>query len=202
MPFLARLLAAPALALGITLTLPMLATAGTLIDTSVIADEIPKGKQTTPALYISAAEAAKVLNTREDVLLIDVRTPEETMLVGYPTLADVNIPFALLKPGYLFNSKKGSYEMGPNPQFVDAVQTYLNENQISTILVMCRSGGRSAQAVNVLSKAGIDLPLYSVVDGFEGDKDKSGQRTVNGWKNAGAPWTTKITKDFLHGVDE
>ena len=49
MPFLARLLAAPALALGITLTLPMLATAGTLIDTSVIADEIPKGKQTTPA---------------------------------------------------------------------------------------------------------------------------------------------------------
>ncbi|KKK55851.1 hypothetical protein LCGC14_3070400, partial [marine sediment metagenome] len=36
---------------------------------------------------------------------------------------------------------------------------------------------------------------YTVVDGFEGNRntDRSspdfGKRTVNGWKNAGLPWT-------------
>jgi hypothetical protein len=51
--------------------------------------------------------------------------------------------------------------------------------------------------VDLMLKAGVDLPLYSVVDGFEGDKSKAGLRVVNGWKNAGGAWTYKPRQDLL-----
>ncbi|WP_371223820.1 rhodanese-like domain-containing protein [Roseovarius sp. 2305UL8-3] len=201
MPALFRLMAAPALALSLVLSLPASGVAEPVIASSVAADTLPKGKQTKAALYITAAEAAEVVAARKDVLLIDVRTPEETMFVGHPTAADVNIPFALLAPDHSFDAKKGRYQMKPNPLFAEAMQSYLDTQDASAVLIICRSGGRSARAVDALIEAGVTLPLYSVIDGFEGDKDKAGQRTVNGWKNAGAPWTTKITAGFLQGVD-
>ena len=58
-----------------------------------------------------------------------------------------------------------------------------------TILVMCRSGGRSAMAVNRLAEAGF-TNVYNITDGMEGDEVKDpdsvyqGQRLVNGWKNS------------------
>jgi rhodanese-related sulfurtransferase len=43
--------------------------------------------------------------------------------------------------------------------------------------------------------------VYSVVDGFEGDKAKDGpqkgERVVNGWKNKGQPWGYKLDKAKL-----
>jgi rhodanese-related sulfurtransferase len=59
---------------------------------------------------------------------------------------------------------------------------------------MCRSGGRSAMAVNGLAVAGF-TNVYQIVDGMEGDAVKDpdsvfqGQRLMNGWKNSGLPWT-------------
>jgi Rhodanese-like domain len=64
------------------------------------------------------------------------------------------------------------------------------------ILAMCRSGGRSAMAVNALAKAGF-TKVYNIIDGFEGDKVEDpesvyhGQRMRNGWKNS-APWTYRL----------
>lgn len=58
---------------------------------------------------------------------------------------------------------------------------------------MCRSGDRSARAVNLLKDAGFTT-VYSVIDGFEGDMAPQGRRTVNGWKNPGLPWTCKLEK--------
>jgi len=44
--------------------------------------------------------------------------------------------------------------------------------------------------------------VYTVVDGFEGDLAKTGpqagQRVVNGWKNAGLPWSYKLDKSKLY----
>ena len=37
-----------------------------------------------------------------------------------------------------------------------------------TIVAMCRSGGRSAFAINMLAKAGF-VNVYNIIDGFEGD---------------------------------
>jgi hypothetical protein len=58
---------------------------------------------------------------------------------------------------------------------------------------MCRSGGRSAKAVDALAKAGF-TKAHNIIDGFEGDKVEDpesvhhGKRMRNGWKNS-APWT-------------
>ncbi|MCI0469771.1 MAG: sulfurtransferase, partial [Nitrospirae bacterium] len=75
--------------------------------------------------------------------------------------------------------------------------------QGDTILVMCRSGHRSAAAVNRLTKAGF-MNVYSIVDGFEGDKVKDGEsyfngkRMKNGWKNSGALWTYDLEPRLIY----
>ena len=40
-----------------------------------------------------------------------------------------------------------------------------------------------------------------LVDGFEGDVDADGRRTVNGWKNAGLPWTARPLAALGCGAD-
>ena len=71
-----------------------------------------------------------------------------------------------------------------------------------TLLVLCRSGGRSAMAVNLLAEAGF-VNVYTITDGIEGDdlKDPNsifdGQRVVNGWKNSGLPWTSDVNPDRM-----
>ena len=63
-------------------------------------------------------------------------------------------------------------------------------------MVMCRSGGRSAMAVNMLAEAGF-TNVYQITDGMEGDSIDdplsvfNGQRLRNGWKNSALPWTYK-----------
>ena len=79
--------------------------------------------------------------------------------------------------------------MKPNPGFVAEVKKWAQPKD--TILVMCRSGGRGAMAVNMLAKAGYQN-VYNIVDGMEGDLVDDpenvyfGKRMKNGWKNSGA----------------
>ncbi|QYX58369.1 sulfurtransferase [Roseovarius sp. SCSIO 43702] len=195
-----------ALALGLSLLAapaPLLAADDApAITSSVAADTVPQKKRTTPGLYVTAAEAAALLDARDDILLIDVRTPEETMFVGVPTAADANIPLKTVDPAHRLDEEKGSYAMTANPAFVPATRALIEEEDPAAVLVMCRSGTRSAAAVNALASAGIEVPLYSVIDGFEGDKDKdTGHRSVNGWKNAGADWTYEVPAGLLRGAD-
>jgi rhodanese-related sulfurtransferase len=203
MTALARLFVLPALALTLGLGVPAapLWADAAGIATSLTAASVPEKKQTKSALYITAAEAAEVLSTRDDVLLLDVRTPEETVLVGYPTEADANIPVKMFDPAHKLNTKKGSYTMQGNPGFVPATKALIDTQNPAAVLVMCRSGSRSAEAVNMLIEAGVDVPLFSVIDGFEGDKNDKGERVVNGWKNAGAAWTDKAREGLLQGVE-
>ena len=71
-----------------------------------------------------------------------------------------------------------------------------------TLLVTCRSGGRSAIAVNMLAKAGF-VNAYNIIDGMEGDKVNDpgsayhGKRMKNGWKNSGAPWTYDVNPELI-----
>jgi hypothetical protein len=66
---------------------------------------------------------------------------------------------------------------------------------------MCRSGDRSAKAVNLLAADGIKN-AYSVIDGMEGDKVTDldsvyfGKRMKNGWKNS-APWVDTIDPEKI-----
>ena len=86
------------------------------------------------------------------------------------------------------------------PDFVSRVQQMAKPED--TLMVMCRSGGRGAIAVNLLAAAGF-THAYNIVDGMEGDPVEDpenvflGQRLKNGWKNSGCPWTYKLTPDRL-----
>jgi rhodanese-related sulfurtransferase len=72
---------------------------------------------------------------------------------------------------------------------------------------MCRSGGRSAMAVNILVQAGY-TDAWNITDGMEGDlvkdpeSEHDGKRMVNGWKNAGLPWTFDIDPERVRLPDQ
>ena len=195
-----RLLALPALALGLSLALPAATFADSqaaIIATSVVESELPEKKVNTKGLYITAAESIALLQARDDVALIDIRSPEETMFVGYASETDMNIPFKLVDPAHPFNAKKNAYGMIDNPDFLEDMKSFIAANDPSAVLIICRSGARSARAVDALAEAGVETPAYTVVDGFEGDKSETGQRTVNGWKNVGGDWTYKLRAGLL-----
>ena len=75
------------------------------------ADSLPDSKLTEPGLYITAAEAGRVLEENDNVALLDVRSPSETMLIGYPTPTAANIPFKIVDPDLAFDAEKGVYKM-------------------------------------------------------------------------------------------
>jgi len=160
--------------------------------------KLPEGKQTVLGLYMTAKEAYEKWQAAPDqVKIIDVRTPEEYLFVGHPTMA-WKIPVAVQI--YEWDAEKKKFPMKPLPDFVSRVQTLAKPDDM--LMVMCRSGGRSAIAANFLAKAGFKN-VYNIIDGMEGDPVADpasvfqGQRLVNGWKNSGCPWTYKLTPDRM-----
>jgi rhodanese-related sulfurtransferase len=152
--------------------------------------DLPEGKQTSLGLYVTAAEAYDKWQAAPDsVKVFDVRTLEEYLFVGHAPMA-WNIPLLFQTDDW--DAEKGRFAMHPNPDFLSLVKEVAQPTD--TILVMCRSGGRSAMAVNALAEAGF-TNVYQVTDGMEGDSVKDplsvfqGQRLKNGWKNSGLPWT-------------
>jgi rhodanese-related sulfurtransferase len=155
---------------------------------AVSASELPKMKQTKLGLYVTAAEAYEMWKANPDkVKVIDVRTPEEFAFVGHPEMA-WNIPVAFVT----YEGKGGKFTYGHrmNSAFVAQVREIAQPGD--TLLLMCRSGGRGAMAVNQLAAAGF-TNAYNIVDGMEGDAVDdpesvfNGKRMKNGWKNS-APW--------------
>ena len=160
------------------------------------AAQLPKGKRTSLGLYVTAKQAYDMWKADStNVTILDVRTTEEFLFVGHAPMA-WNIPAFLQL--YAWDSANKKFPMKLNPDFIAQVTRIAKA--ADTILVMCRSGGRSAMAVDMLAKAGF-THVYNITDGIEGDEVKdphsqfAGQRLVNGWKNAGVPWTYDITPD-------
>ena len=172
-------------------------TALTLAETS-----LPKSKQTVLGLYLTAKEAFSKWHVDSDkVVVLDVRTPEEYIFVGHAPMAR-NIPVRILNQELTAKKRRPVMEM--NPGFVSQVK---KDYRVSdTILIMCRSGGRSALAVNLLAEAGF-RKVYNIIDGFEGDAVKdpqsyyNGKRVKNGWRNSGAPWTYKLEPNLMYHLE-
>lgn len=162
--------------------------------------DVPESKRTVLGKYLSAEEAYAELGAgRERILFVDVRTIEEMMFVGSTDAADALVPFAEVKHPPTWDEKRGSLAFVPNPAFVAQVDAALGRKGLARddkVFVMCRSGERSARAVNQLAMAGYSN-VWSVYDGFEGDLSKDGRRSVNGWRNAGLPWSYTLDKAKL-----
>jgi rhodanese-related sulfurtransferase len=159
---------------------------------------IPKEKQTVLGLYVTAKEAYEKWQAEpEKVKILDVRTPEEFLFVGHPAMA-WKIP--VIAQSYEWDAGKGQFPMKLIPDFVSRVQEVTKPDD--TIMVMCRSGGRSAIAANLLAHAGFTR-VHNIIDGMEGDANgdsasaAQGRQLKSGWKNAGCPWTKKLTPERM-----
>ncbi len=159
-----------------------------------------KIKITTLGLYLNAVEAYTMLQEDNSIVFIDVRTQAELAFLGMASGVDVNIPYMLLDDLSEWDNKKHNFKLSPNSNFLPYFNDYIESigmNKSSTIILICRSGNRSAGAVNLLAQVGYNR-IYSVVDGFEGDKDSQGHRTKNGWKNSLLPWSYQLEEKKMY----
>lgn len=169
--------------------------------------KLKKKKQTTLGLYLTAKQAYDMVQKdHSKTLFVDVRTRSEVNFLGMPTLADANVPYMEMNEWYAWNEKKKSFKLDVNSAFEKNIATRLNQKSLSKsdpIILMCRSGSRSAKAANLLASMGYKK-VYTVVDGYEGDKIKTGQfkgmRMKNGWKQANLPWSYKLAKEKMYNT--
>jgi rhodanese-related sulfurtransferase len=159
--------------------------------------DVPKEKQTKLGKYVTAKETAEVLKAdRAKILFVDVRTRAEIQFVGYAGDIDTAVPFVDMSQFGEWDDKAGRYKLDANPVFSQTVEKALLAKGLTKgdkVILICRSGDRSGKAADLLAAAGF-TDVYSVIDGFEGDLSPEGRRTINGWKNAGLPWTYKLDK--------
>jgi rhodanese-related sulfurtransferase len=122
---------------------------------------------------LSPTDAHRLLLDRPNAVLIDCRTTAEWTWVGVPAVA-----------GTRFVEWNHWPQGIPNPDFTTQAGEGLAADQ--PVLMLCRSGGRSAAAAHALTDAGF-TEVYNIAGGFEGDVDAEGHRT-GGWRGAGLPW--------------
>jgi len=169
---------------------------------AVDAASLPDIKKTKLGLYIEAKEVPDFLKQNPKALFLDLRTPEELLFVGVPQGIDGNAPFGIMNYNK-WDEKKKTYVRFPNPDFLSQFEYWAMDKgteKTDPILLICRSGDRSALGADFLAKQGY-TNVWSVVDGFEGDMAKEGpnkgRRAVNGWKNIGLPWSYDLDKTRL-----
>ena len=137
----------------------------------------PNGQSAPDALAGSAEgipPAEAWLRVRSGAaILLDVRTIEERAYVGRVP-GSLHVPWAT------------GTAMTRNPHFVRQVGALLPRD--ASIVVLCRSGRRSAAAAAALQKAGFP-DVVNILEGFEGNLDGNGHRgTGDGWRFHGLPW--------------
>lgn len=163
------------------------------IRSSIDPASAPEGKATPLGLYLTPADAHAALTADPSILFIEVRDPIEVSFVGHPDGIDANVPLEIVT--HRFDAQAGGYVAQENPAFVaqvDAVAAREGVGRDAPVFVSCRSGARSALAARLLIAAGY-TNVWNLLEGFEGDRDKAtGARSVNGWRNAGLPWSYKI----------
>jgi len=108
-----------------------------------------------------------------NAVLVDVRTAEERKFIGFVPKS-VHVAWAT------------GMAMERNPDFVRDLEAKVKKTDV--VLLLCRSGKRSALAAQVAAEAGFSQ-VYNVLEGFEGDLDENSRRgTFEGWRFRGLPW--------------
>ena len=169
---------------------------------------VPVAKRTTCGLYVTAQDAHDMVREAPDkVLFIDVRTRAELQFIGMPTLVDAHVPFLVETSSPQWDEVNSTFKMAPNPKFVEGIGKRLAQKGLTRddpVILICQGGVRAARAANALTQAGY-TKVYTTIDGFEGDPvadgPHKGERLVNGWRNAGLPWTAKLDRAKMYELD-
>ena len=119
---------------------------------------------------IKSSEIKNYLTNNKNTELLDVRTQDEWDNVGRPDGENLG-----LKTHFVTISR--SPVPNANKEFVEEVKKVIDLNK--GLLVICKAGGRSMMASQLLSQEKINC--INVSDGFEGSGDDLG------WKSEGLP---------------
>jgi len=119
---------------------------------------------------IKSSEIKKFLTDSKDVELLDVRTQDEWDNIGKPDGEKLN-----LKTHFVTIVR--SSDPIVNKGFVEEVKNKIDPNK--QLLIMCKAGGRSMMAAQLLSQE--NITCINISDGFEGNGENAG------WKNEGLP---------------
>lgn len=165
---------------------------------------VPAIKRTKAGRYLLAADVPGFIESQggaAKVLFLDIRTRAEAMYVGMATGPDALVPYVEHQELMTdWDPQRNNYKLEPLQDFVPEVGRRLAQKGLTkadVVVLICRSGDRSARAADRLADDGY-AQVWSVVDGFEGDMGKDGRRSVNGWKNAGLPWGYKLDKAKMY----
>ena len=120
-------------------------------------------------------EAHQFIRDNPDALFIDCRSDAEFFFVGHAT-------------GAIHVAWYDAPDWEINPHFVGEVRKLSAHVNERPVVLICRSGKRSAEAAAALEQAGFSR-VYNVTHGFEGDLNHERQRgKINGWRHDGLPW--------------
>jgi len=135
--------------------------------TDALAQGLPYAGGVSPSTAWSLASSG-------EAVLVDVRSNEERVFVGHIP-GSVHVPWAT------------GTALTRNPRFTRELEARLGGKD-KVVLLLCRSGKRSALAAEAAAKAGMPL-VFNVLEGFEGELDDDQQRgRRNGWRHHGLPW--------------
>ena len=130
--------------------------------------------QGLPYAGIVSAQDAWQLVQAGKAQLVDVRTNEERVFVGHV-------------PDSLHVAWATGTAMNRNPRFARELEAKVG-GKTAVVVLLCRSGKRSAAAAEAAAKAGF-ANVFNIAQGFEGDLDDQQQRGhQGGWRWHSLPW--------------
>lgn len=133
---------------------------------------------------VSVLETWKRLGGDPKAVLVDVRTRAEWAFVGVPDLSKFGRNVLLIEWQSFPDNRVAT-------DFADRLEAELTARGVektNEIFFICRSGGRSRMAAEVMAAAGYRHCL-NVADGFEGPMDADRHRgQIAGWKFEGLDW--------------
>ena len=119
---------------------------------------------------IKSSEIKNFLNNNKNIELVDVRTQDEWDNVGKPDGEKLG-----LKTHFVTIVR--STDPSVNKGFIEEVKNKVDSNK--QLLIICKAGGRSMMASQLLSQE--NIICVNISDGFEGNGENVG------WKNEGLP---------------
>jgi len=133
---------------------------------------------------VSVQDVWARLKSDPQSVMIDCRTRAEWAYVGLPDLSGIGKQLLTVEWQTFPDNRI-------NPQFVVELASQLDAAGVkkdAEIFFICRSGGRSRMAAQVMTEAGYER-CRNVTEGFEGPLDPLRHRgRASGWKVAGLPW--------------
>ena len=117
---------------------------------------------------LKSSEIKNFINENKNVELLDVRTQEEWDNVGKPDGEKLG-----LKTHFVTIVR--SPDPSANKEFIEEVKKKIEPNK--QLLIICKAGGRSMMAAQLLSQE--EIKCINISDGFEGNGESPGWKSEN-----------------------